>query len=189
MSDHQRETAFLRQCIRYDDTEERHRLEERITQIQRDERIVRRAVWLMVVLAALAMAGLGYAAVLMAEYPLNVSQLTERFLIKALCALGGGSLICLFVFMGLGAVFRRELDQRREDCRRLALKVLESRLGQPRATPVNGVVKEQERIPNGSAAVVAAHEVVKFAQPAVSVDPSPDLRRRRQEGEASQQTN
>ena len=183
MSEHQRVTEFLRQCIRYDDSEERHRLEERIAQIQRDERIVQRAVWLMVLLAALAMAGLGYAAILNAEYPLNVSQFTGRFLIKALCALGAGSLICLFVFLGLGVIFRKELDQRREDCRRLTLKVLASSLGQPRATPVNGVVKEQERIPNGSAAVVAAHEVVKFAQPAVSVDPSPDLRRRRQEGE------
>jgi len=126
---HHRETEFLKQCIRYEDTEERHRLEERITQIQRDERIVRRAVWLMALLAALAMAGLGYAAVLMVEYPLNVSELTSRFFIKALCALGAGSGVCLFVFLGLGAIFRKELDQRQEDCRRLALKVLEARLG------------------------------------------------------------
>ena len=28
MSDHQRETAFLRECILYDDTGERHELEE-----------------------------------------------------------------------------------------------------------------------------------------------------------------
>ena len=44
-------------------------------------------------------------------------------------------MVSLFVFLGLGAVYRRELDQRREDCRRLALKVLASGLGQPRATP------------------------------------------------------
>ena len=131
MNDHQRETAFLRQCIRYDDTEERHRLEERITQLQRDERIVRRAIWLVSLLAALAMAGLGYAAVFMVEYPLNVPQLTTRFMIKALCVLGAASLICLFGFLVLGVIFRKELDQRREDCRRLALKVLEARLGIP----------------------------------------------------------
>ena len=128
-SEHQRETDFLRKCICYDDTEERHRLDERITQIQRDRRIVRRAVWLMALLAALAMAGLGYAAVFMVEYPVNVPQLTTRFLIKALCALGAGSLICLFAFLGLGVFLRKELDQKREDCRRLALKVLESRRG------------------------------------------------------------
>jgi hypothetical protein len=158
MSDHQRETAFLRQCIRYDDTEERHRLEERITQIQRDERIVRRAVWLMALLAAMAMAGLGYAAVFMADYPLDVSQLTERILIKGLCALGGCSLVCLFVFLGLGAVFRKELDQRREDCRRLALKVLESRLGLPHAIPPPEVAKVLELDLNGAKAAETSKE-------------------------------
>ena len=53
MSEHQRQTAFLRQCLLYDDTEERHRLEVRITQLQRDELSVRRAVWLMALLAVL----------------------------------------------------------------------------------------------------------------------------------------
>ncbi|MEY2409346.1 MAG: hypothetical protein QOF48_2016 [Verrucomicrobiota bacterium] len=144
MSSRQRDTEFLKQCIRYDDTEERHRLEERITQIQGDERIVRRAVWLMALLAALAMAGLGYSAVFITDYPLNVSQLTTRFIIKALCALGAGSLGCLFVFLGLGVFFRRKLEQRREDCRRLALKVLELRLGQPNKISVPEIVKEQE---------------------------------------------
>ena len=129
MSEHQKQTAFLRQCLLYDDTAERHKLEEKITQIQRDERCVRRAVWLMALLAAVAMAGLGYAAVFMADYPLNVSQLTTRFVIKALCVLGASSLFCLFGFLILGMIFRKELDQRREDCRRLALRVLESRLG------------------------------------------------------------
>ncbi len=52
MSDHQRETAFLRQCIHYDDTAERHNLDERLTQAQRDERCVRCAVWLMALLTA-----------------------------------------------------------------------------------------------------------------------------------------
>jgi hypothetical protein len=144
MSEHQKQTAFLRQCLLYDDTAERHKLEERITQIQRDELCVRRAVWLMALLAALAMAGLGYAAVLMAEYPLNVSQFTARFVIKAFCALGAGSLFCLFGFLILGVIFRKELDQRREDCRRLALRVLESRLGQPCATPSSPRLKEQD---------------------------------------------
>jgi hypothetical protein len=145
MSDHQRETAFLRHCIRYDETEERHRLEERITQIQRDERIVRRAVWLVGLLAALAMAGLGYTAVFMVEYPLNLPQLTTQFLIKALCVLGAASLICLFGFLVLGIIFRKELDQRREDCRRLALKVLAARLGHPDDIPSPETANGRER--------------------------------------------
>ena len=129
MSEHQRETAFLRQCILYDDTGERHKLEESITQLQRNERCVQRAVWLMVLLAALAMAGLGYAAVFTADYTLDLLQFTADWITNALCALGAGSLICLLAFTGLGAVYRRELDRRREECRRLATRLMESRLG------------------------------------------------------------
>jgi len=149
MNDHQRETAFLRRCILYDDTDERHRLEERITKLQGDERSVRRAVWLMTVLAALAMAALGYVAVFLADYPLNVSQLTARFFIKSICALGAGSVLCLFVFFYLGAALRKELDQRREDCRRLALKVLESHLGRPVDLRLPELGKERKPVVNG----------------------------------------
>ena len=74
MNEHQQQTAFLRQCLLYDDTEERHKLEEKITRLQVDERCVRRAVWLMALFAALAMAGLGYAAVFLADYPLVGKQ-------------------------------------------------------------------------------------------------------------------
>jgi formate hydrogenlyase subunit 3/multisubunit Na+/H+ antiporter MnhD subunit len=135
VKEHQKQTAFLQQCLRYENTAERARLEERIIQVQRDERCVRRAVWLMVMLAALAMAGLCYAGVFMVEYPVNASQLATRLVIKILSALGLGSLACLLAFLGLGVVYRRELDQRREDCRQLALQLLESRLGPPPAFP------------------------------------------------------
>ncbi len=144
MSEHQKQTAFLRQCLIYHDTAERHKLEERITRIQRDERCVRRAIWLMAVLAALAMGSLCYAAVFMADYPLNVSQFVTRLVIKALCALGIGSLICLLSFVGLGVVYRRELDQRREECRQVATRLMESRLGRPSAKASSTMVNVME---------------------------------------------
>ncbi len=132
MSEHQKQTAFLRQCLLYDDTGERHELEESITQLQRNERCIRRAVCLMALLVALAMAGLCYSAVVPADDPHNLSQLVTQFDSKVFCALGLGSLICLVVFTGLGMVHRNKLDQRREECRRLAAKLVESRLGKPR---------------------------------------------------------
>src|SRR5438552_1785947 len=133
MTEHERETAFLRQCILYDDTDERHKLEESITQLQRNECCVRRTVWLMTLLVALAMAGLCYSAVCLSEYPQDMTQLMTQFISKVFCALGLGSSICLLAFAGLGVVHRSKLDRRREECRRLATKVMESRLGQPRA--------------------------------------------------------
>ena len=133
MSEHQKQTAFLRQCLLYDDTAERHKLEESLTQLQRNERCVRRAVWLMALLVALAIAGLFYSAVVPADDPKTMSQLITQFASKVFCALGLGSLICLVSFAGLGVIHRNKLDQRREECRRLAAKLLESRLGKPRA--------------------------------------------------------
>ena len=132
MSEHQKQTAFLRQCILYDDTGEYHKLEESITQAQRDEHCLRRATGLMVLLTALSMAGLGFAAVFLTDHPQDISLLLTPFICKVFCALGLGSLICLVSFVGLGVAYRKELDQRREECRRLAAKLLESRLGKPR---------------------------------------------------------
>ena len=133
MSEHQKQTAFLRECLLYDDTPERHKLEEKIAQIQLDERCVRRAVWLMALLAALAIAGLCYSVVFLLDYPVSMSQLLTHFIAKVFCALAMGSLICMLAFIGLGVVYRKELDKRREECRRVARKLMESRLGKPRA--------------------------------------------------------
>jgi hypothetical protein len=134
MKDYQRQTEFLRQCILYNDTAEHRQLETRITELQRDEICVRRAVWLMALFAALAMAGLCYATILVTDNPPRFADISERFLLKALCVLGVGSMICLVVFFGLGLMYRKELDQRREACRRLAKEFLESRLGASTAT-------------------------------------------------------
>jgi formate hydrogenlyase subunit 3/multisubunit Na+/H+ antiporter MnhD subunit len=136
MSEHQKDTEFLRRCIRYDESAERQELEKRITKIQRDERCVRRAVWLMILFIALAMAGLCYSAVFLEQYPQRTSQFLPRFTIKVFCGLGLGSLISLLAFVGLGAVYRKRLDKRREDCRQLAIKLFESRLGKPATTPL-----------------------------------------------------
>jgi len=160
MSEHQKQTAFLRQCLLYDDTAERHKLEARITELQRDEICVRRAVWLMALFAALAMAGLGYATVFVPGHPLNLSEYTGLLVIKLLCALGIGSLICLLAFLGLGVIYRKELDQRREECRQLAIKIMESRLGKSCTTPLPGVAKDRENVVNGREVVVPASEMV-----------------------------
>ncbi len=130
MSEHQRETAFLQQCIRYDETTEHQSLEQEITQLQRDERCVQRAVWLMAVLIALAVAGLGYPAILVESFPYNV----PRFIMNLGCALGGAALTWLLVFVGLGMAYRRKLNQRREECRQLITRLLACRPGAPVTT-------------------------------------------------------
>jgi hypothetical protein len=132
MSEHEKHTEFLRQCILYDESARRQELHERITRIQRDARCVRRAVWLMALLIALVVAGLAYEVTLVDNFPYNLPQL----FINLVCALGIGSLISLMTFMGLGMVYRRKLDQQREECRQLVSRLLESRLGKPVTTPL-----------------------------------------------------
>ena len=130
MSEHQKHTEFLRECIRYDESARRHELVDEIARLQRDARCVWRAVWFVAMLTALAVAALGYGTVLVDHFPYNAPQ----FIVNFICALGLGSLISLVAFVGLGMVYRWRLDQRREECRQLVARLLESRLGKPVTT-------------------------------------------------------
>jgi hypothetical protein len=130
MRDHHQQTEFLKRCLGYDESARCRELKQEITRIQRDERCVQRAVWLMAVLTALAMAGLGYPAILLANFPYSAPQ----SIVNLVCTLGVASLISLLVFVIIGMVYRKMLDQRREECRLLVTKLLEARLGNPLST-------------------------------------------------------
>lgn len=132
MSEHEKHTAFLSQCLLYDESTRRHHLVKEIARIQRDLRCVGRAVWLMAMLVLLVVAFLGYGTVLVRNFPYNESQFT----VKLIFALGVGFLISLLAFPGLWIVYRWKLDLRREECRRMVAKLLESRLGKPVAIPL-----------------------------------------------------
>lgn len=145
MSERERDTAFLRQCLIHDNSAERHKLEERIVQAQCNERCVRRAVRLMATLTMLGAAGLGYAAIFM-EFPQSPLQFITPLFNKVFCALGGGSLICMLAFWGLGVLYRKELEKCREECRRLATRFFESRLGKPGTVPLPGLSKDKNSL-------------------------------------------
>jgi hypothetical protein len=134
MSERERETEFVTRIIGYADTSERQGLEERMGKTRGDERCVRRAACLMLLSTALAVAGLLYAVIFAAEFPLDVTQLLTSLVIKALSVVALGSLICAVAFVALGLLYRREFNRHREECRRLGMKLVESRLGQPRAS-------------------------------------------------------
>ena len=131
MRDHHKQTEFLKHCLRYDESAGRQDLAQEITRIQREERCVRRAAWLMAVLAALTMAGLLYPAILLENFPYSA----PAFIVNFVCALGAASLISLLAFLVLGMVYRRKLDKRREESRQIVTRLLESRLGNAAASP------------------------------------------------------
>jgi hypothetical protein len=136
MSEHDRDTEFVTRIIGYVDTSERQTLEERMGKTRRDERCVRRAAYLMLLFAGLAIAGLFYSVIFAADFPLDVTQLLTRLVVKALSAVALSSLTCAVAFIALGLLYRREVNRHREECRRLSIKLLEARLGRAR-TPVN----------------------------------------------------
>ena len=125
MTEYQRETDFLRRIIRFDQTDERLKLEERIAQVQRDQCCVRRAVSLLTVFTVLCAAGLAYGVILQENFSYGKDQFTS----KLLCELGVASLIPLAALSGLLLAYRRKLNRFREECRRLVTKLMESHLG------------------------------------------------------------
>jgi hypothetical protein len=129
MNERERETAFLRQVLSYDTTAERHELDGEMARDQRNERVLRRAVRLAAVLAALALAGLGYSAIMLPDYPVNMPRFHSQHIVMLTCALGLASLTSLLAFAVVGAVCRKESNRRREVCRRFAARLFETRLG------------------------------------------------------------
>ncbi|MBN2505341.1 MAG: hypothetical protein JXQ71_01465 [Verrucomicrobia bacterium] len=149
MSEHEKQTTFLLQCLVYDGSAERQELEDGIVQILRDERCLRRAMWLMALLMALVLAGLGYTAVLVDGFLQNLPP----FLVRVVGVLGLASLLSLLGFAGLRFLYRHKLNGRREACRRLAVKLLESRLGTPRTWHRPEVANETQRLASAVAAI------------------------------------
>jgi hypothetical protein len=148
MRDHHNQTEFLKHCLGYDESARCRELRLQLTKIQSDEKCVRSAVWLMAVLTALSIAGLGYPAILLANFPYSAPQ----SIVNCICALGVASLVSLVAFVVLGMVYRKQLDQRREECRLLVTKLLESKLGNPPPKPSQEARRPDQSPAGGNAA-------------------------------------
>ena len=135
MSERERETEFLRWIIRHDRTAESHAVGEEIDRLQGQVRVLRRAVVWIAGLAALAGIGLVYAAILSCDYPEDMWRFSRQFSVKIPCALGLASLVCLLCFMGLGVVYRQQLNVQRQKARRLGERLLTSQTGAGAAAP------------------------------------------------------
>lgn len=112
MTERERQTAFMESLLK-EGSGESGRLRERLTKAQHDERCIRRALILMLIVGAFALLGLGYSAVLLPEFFDNATP----FLVKIFCALGLGSLMCMIIFGGCWLWYRTVSNQVNEDCR------------------------------------------------------------------------
>jgi hypothetical protein len=143
MSEKEWNTDLLTQCIRYDDSGEIHKHEEKISQIQKEERCLRRAVWLMAALAGFALVGAGHSFILLEDLPPYKSDA----IMQVFGVLGVASLISLLAFAGLLVVRRYQLGEQREQCRRVVMKLLAARIGSDVAKPrLNGAALSECRL-------------------------------------------
>jgi hypothetical protein len=162
MGEHEKETAFLKRIILYEDSDERRELEKRIAQVQHDERCVRRVALVTTLLPVLAIAIFAYGTILRENFPYDGSELVFRLV----CELGLASLICLAGLAGLLRVYRMKLNRLREDGRQLVTKLLVSHLGKPHiaARP------DGHDAPNVRGAFAGAAEVSGYSGSLISVD-------------------
>jgi hypothetical protein len=91
MSAHQRVMERLRRSYFPNKWAVREESPERIAQMQRNAHCMRRAVGLMVLLTAFAVAGLCYPTILLENFPYHAPPL----LLNLICAVGVGSLTSL----------------------------------------------------------------------------------------------
>jgi hypothetical protein len=113
MSEYQKQVAFLKSLMAYDDNAEHRALCERLTVLERNERSLLCACRLVGIIALMAMAGIGYSAVLLPEFFDNATHLILRFF----TALALGSLICFAAFLGVWFWYRSARNRIHDDCR------------------------------------------------------------------------
>lgn len=124
MSEHEKETAFLKRLMALDDGAQGRLLEARLAAAERNDRVVRQAMLGVALLLVLALIGLGYSAILLPDFPFNRSQLV----LKLFLALGLGSGLCLVAYGCMWIRCRQALNRLRDECRRTLETTLQTRL-------------------------------------------------------------
>lgn len=130
MSERQKQADFLMALLACDDRPDRHGLGERLQMAERDERCMRRACRLVVVVTLLALAALGYLTVL--KVPDDAARLAQVAL-RFCQALALGSAMCLGVFVGLLFWHRALINRLYAEGRKLITSEMRHQSPQPSA--------------------------------------------------------
>jgi hypothetical protein len=96
MSEHRKQAEFLKKLVMLDDCPAHRSLCERLAGAERNEKCLLIACRLVGLIALVALAGIGYSAVLLPEFFDNATHIILRFF----SALGLGSALCFAVFLG-----------------------------------------------------------------------------------------
>lgn len=124
---HKKEGAFLKSLLLHLDSTERGQLCDSLEKAEREEKCLRSALFLMVVLLMLAAGGLGYCALLLP----NIFRNHDSLLVRSLFALGLASLIAQLIFLGYLFWHRTVVTRLHEECRLLVLSLARSQFKGP----------------------------------------------------------
>jgi len=125
MSSHQRESAFLKSLIIYEDSEACREFHERLAKAEREAKCIKTAIRLVVLLGMFCISGLGYSSVLLEEFFRNKNHFVTQFFL----GLGATSIIALLFFLAQSVWHRALIHRLHEECRRRIVSVVRSRLG------------------------------------------------------------
>ncbi len=124
MSQRQKESRFIKSLILCDDSSQCHLLQEKITKAEKDEKCMRGAVWLVLIMGMLSVSGLGYSAVFVPE----IARFSSHISTRIFCVLTLTSIICLAVFVVVWWGYRSTTNRVYEECRRFVHGLMESKL-------------------------------------------------------------
>ena len=146
MTEHYRQTAFLKVLMSLHEGSDSQALRERLASAERNERCLLIACWLVGGTTLAGLAGLSYSAVLLPQFFENTTPVLVRFF----SALSLGSLLCLMGFLGLWLHYRTVGNRVQAECRRLVLQALQHRLGvaAPPLDPAAAQPQEELHVPH-----------------------------------------
>ena len=119
--EHETQAAFLKALIAYEDGEESRQLRDSLAEADRERKCLRHAMFLMVTLFILSVAGLGYCALLPPPGFYN----STHFVTMGLSVLGLASLMCQLGFFGYLLWHRSGVDRLHKECRLRVLLLIE----------------------------------------------------------------
>jgi hypothetical protein len=122
MSEHRKQSEFLKKLVMHEDSPANRSLCERLAAAERNERCLLLACRLVGLIAAVALAGIGYSAVLLPQFFDNATHVVLRFF----SALSLGSALCFVVFLGLWFWYRSHTNRIHDECRHVITAMLEA---------------------------------------------------------------
>lgn len=133
MNERQKQSAFLKDLLRGEDSPASQELKAQIIKSEQNEKCVRCALMIVGVIGSLSVAGLGYSAVLLP----NFFESSTPFLVRLFTALALACGLCLLLYLGLWLSYRATTNHLLGEVRRFLLSSAQSRQPVPGANLIS----------------------------------------------------